>query len=660
MSLLGDAIRRQADASPTAIAIDGGAHGRLSWGVLSQRLDAAMVDIVMSAAPAVVELDQGIELCLRDLGLLETGKASVAIPAFFTPQQRAHVIQAAKAMELPRGTAKISFTSGSTGTPKAICLACDHLLSVAQAVVDHVGGSHAGRHLALLPPGILLENIAGFYATMLAGGCYVALPQAEVGLAQPFRPDFAKMADVIAEQRATSLILVPEYLQGLVTILERTGLRLPLLTLVAVGGARTSPRLLDRAAAVGLPVRQGYGMTECGSVVALEVEHETDRGSVGTSIGLNRVIIADDGEILLDGPHALDLPKGVFHTGDVGRIDDAGRLWIEGRKSNLIVTAHGRNISPEWVEAALLAQPAIAQAMVYGDGESTLSALIVTSTADAAIEAAVEACNATLPAYAHIQHWRRTPAFTPANGMLTGNGRLRRDIIKAVYLTGEMPVPFFDRLLAETRDAQLRFMAVPQLQAGLTGQISRAVYIDYLTQAYHHVRHTVPLLKEARSRLADRPELAAALDEYIAEEEGHDQWILNDIAAAGGDAALAAASMPRSATRAMVGHAYDVIRAGNPVAMFGMILVLEGTSVAMANQGAAAVRERLRLPAEAFTYLTSHGALDQDHMRFFADLMNGIDKPSDQQAIIEMARDMYQLFGAMFAAIPVDTCHAAA
>jgi len=154
--------------------------------------------------------------------------------------------------------------------------------------------------------------------------------------------------------------------------------------------------------------------------------------------------------------------------------------------------------------------------------------------------------------------------------------------------------------------------------------------------------------------------LAAALDEYIAEEEGHDQWILNDIAAAGGDAALAAASMPRSATRAMVGHAYDVIRAGNPVAMFGMILVLEGTSVAMANQGAAAVRERLRLPAEAFTYLTSHGALDQDHMRFFADLMNGIDKPSDQQAIIEMARDMYQLFGAMFAAIPVDTCHAAA
>jgi hypothetical protein len=559
---------------------------------------------------------------------------------------------------LPPGTSKISFTSGSTGTPKPVCLSADHLLSVAQSVVDHVGDSHAGRHLPLLPPGILLETVAGFYATMLAGGTYVALPQAEVGMAEPFRPDFVRMAQVIADEHITSLILVPEYLEGLVTVLERTRRRLPELTLVAVGGARTSPTLLERAATVGLPVRQGYGMTECGSVVALGQPGESARGSVGSSIGLNRISIAEDGEILLDGPHALGIPDGPFATGDIGRIDADGRLWIEGRKSSLIVTAHGRNVSPEWIEAALLAQPAIAQAVVHGDGERALSALVVPSGPDADIKSAIAAANVTLPAYAQILRWRPTQPFTRDNGMLTTNGRLRRTaILSAHFNGGEMP--FFDQLLAETLQEQLRFMAVPQLQAGLSGHISRAVYIDYLTQAYHHVRHTVPLLREARSRLDHRPELVAALNEYIAEEEGHDQWILNDIVAAGGNRA-AATSAPRPATQAMVDHAYEVIRTSNPAAIFGMVLVLEGTSIAMAERGAVAVRDTLDLPAEAFTYLTSHGALDQEHMRFFADLMNQIDDPADQQAIIDMARDIYVLFGAMFAAIPLELVDAAA
>jgi len=165
---------------------------------------------------------------------------------------------------------------------------------------------------------------------------------------------------------------------------------------------------------------------------------------------------------------------------------------------------------------------------------------------------------------------------------------------------------------------------------------------------------------DARKIIGDRPDLLAALDEYIAEETGHEEWILNDIAAAGGDADQARASQPHPATRAMVDHAYARIRGGDPVAFFGMVYVLESVSVALASQGASAVAERLGLPPEAFTYLTSHGALDQSHMRFFANLVNGLNSDADRQSIIGMARAMFGLFGAMFAAIPLEDAHAPA
>ena len=276
------------------------------------------------------------------------------------------------------------------------------------------------------------------------------------------------------------------------------------------------------------------------------------------------------------------------------------------------------------------------------------------------MDGALAAANADLPAYAHVIHWRSVPPFTPGNGLLTGNGRLRRDAIALLHLKESKEMKFLERLQAETLDAQIAFSAVPQLQAGLAGSIDRATYIAYLTQAYHHVRHTVPVLTEARARLAHRPEMAAALDSYIVEESGHEDWILDDIAAAGGDRAAAAASAPLAATKAMVDHAYRVVRSGNPVALFGMVYVLEGTSVAIAESGAAAVKAALGLPDAAFSYLTSHGALDQEHMRYFADLMARIHDPDDQQAIIAMARDIFRLFGAMFAAIPMETIDAAA
>lgn len=695
MTALAAAIARHAIETPDGLAIDGGIGNLLTWRMLDRALPAAVAMVrqgLGGGGPVGLSLDQGAGTCLMDIALAEAGIASVPLPAFFTEEQRAQALAAAgcravvtaaairlqtttqavldyqvdilapSPAALPEGTIKISFTSGSTGQPKGICLSAAHLIGVAQAVVDFLGSDHAGRHLPVLSPAILLENVAGLYASILAGGTYVALPSDQTGFGNPFRPDFAVLLSMIEAQTITSLILVPEYLAGLVAAMEKRGARLPRLTLVAVGGARVAPALLHRAAAVGLPVRQGYGLTECGSVVCLERGMERDRGGVGGSIGFNRVELAEDGEILIHGPVCLGTigaPRapGPLHSGDLGRMGPDGSLVIEGRKTNLIVTSFGRNVSPEWVESVLMARPEIAQILVRGDGAAALDALIVPASPEADIASAVDIGNRGLPAYAQIDRWRVVPPFTPFNAMLTGNGRLRRDVIQSAYPEAQDDMPFFDRLVAETREAQARFLAVPQLQAGFTGRISRGDYIAYLTQAYHHVRHTVPLMQEARSRLTHRPALIAALDDYIEEETGHEFWILDDIAAAGGDREIAAASEPEPATAAMVDHAYRVIRHGNPAAFFGMVYVLEGTSIAMASNGASAVQRSLALPNDAMRYLTSHGSLDQEHMVFFEALMNRTDDAGDQAAIIAMARDMFGLFGGLFASIELEAAH---
>jgi hypothetical protein len=212
---------------------------------------------------------------------------------------------------------------------------------------------------------------------------------------------------------------------------------------------------------------------------------------------------------------------------------------------------------------------------------------------------------------------------------------------------------FFERLERETGDVRLELYTVPQLLDGVAGRITRATYLAYLAQAYHHVSHTVPLLTLARDRMdAGHGRFRAALDDYIAEETGHERWILGDIASAGGDAEAARRNGPSPETELMVAYVYDYVGRVNPMGMFGMVYVLEGTSVALASHGAGAVAKALGLGAECFTYLNSHGALDQDHMRFFAGLMDTVDDPADQAAIVHVARRVFRLFAGMFRAIP--------
>lgn len=208
---------------------------------------------------------------------------------------------------------------------------------------------------------------------------------------------------------------------------------------------------------------------------------------------------------------------------------------------------------------------------------------------------------------------------------------------------------FYPQLQQQTETARQALYAINFIQRGTQGTLTREDYIAFLTQAYHHVKHTVPLLMACGSRLGDEQEwLRVAVAEYIEEETGHQEWILNDIAACGADPERVRHGQPALSTELMVAYAYDTIARRNPAGFFGMVQVLEGTSIAVADKAAEAIQQSLGLPDKAFSYLRSHGALDIEHVDFFKGLMNRIEKPGDQQAIIHCATVFYKLYGDIF------------
>ncbi|MGH8386589.1 MAG: TenA family transcriptional regulator [Pseudomonas sp.] len=214
---------------------------------------------------------------------------------------------------------------------------------------------------------------------------------------------------------------------------------------------------------------------------------------------------------------------------------------------------------------------------------------------------------------------------------------------------------FFDTLQEATRGERDELYNLPVIVDALQGRVSLESYRAFLTQAYYHVRHTVPLMMACGARLPSRLEwLREAVCEYIEDEYGHEQWILDDIQACGGDKEAVRKGRPSLPIELMVSFLYDQIARSNPVGLFGMVNVLEGTSIALATHAAGSIRERLDLPESAFTYLSSHGALDVEHMQTYRRLMNTLDDPADQAAVIHASRVVYKLYIDMFRGLPRD------
>lgn len=402
-------------------------------------------------------LDNGPDFVALDEAAAAEGVVHVPLPLFFTPAQRLHALQAAgvdtlvtpqgverlpfAAVPLPAGTAKLTFTSGTTGTPKGVCLSAAAMDAVADGLIAAMAPLGITRHLNALPFAVLLENIAGLLAPRRHGVDVVSLPLAEVGLTGSSSFDPARLDAAVRVHAIESLILLPQMLRAWVGWLMQAGQRAPAsLKLVAVGGAAVGAPLVQAAWNMGLPVAEGYGLSEAASVQTLDLPGSQRAGSVGRVLPHARLRVAADGEIevagsLFSGYLGDPTPvPGWWPSGDLGRIDDDGFVWIAGRKKHLLITAYGRNVSPEWVETALRQHPAVAQAVVFGDGQPALSAVLWPTRPGADLAAAVAAANAQLPDYARIGRWTQgRAAFDAGSGLATANGRPQRAAIQALH-----------------------------------------------------------------------------------------------------------------------------------------------------------------------------------------------------------------------------------
>ena len=207
---------------------------------------------------------------------------------------------------------------------------------------------------------------------------------------------------------------------------------------------------------------------------------------------------------------------------------------------------------------------------------------------------------------------------------------------------------FYERLVHETAAERDDFHSMPLIQKIMQGGATRTMYLDFLTQAYHHVKHTFPLLALSASRTRDLRYQKALLT-YMNEERGHDEWILDDIRALGGDAEEVRNGKPGIACQVMVGYAYYAIEHISPYAMLGSVHVLEGISAELAASAAKSIQKSLGHDSVGgFSYLSSHGAIDIDHVAFFKTLVDEIATADCQTIVLDSSRIFYRLYGDIF------------
>lgn len=357
---------------------------------------------------------------------------------WFRPRQRV-----AKDTGVLPGTALVTFTSGTTGQPKGVCIGAALLNRVCESLYEVIGAQSIAHHLCLLPLPVMLENVAGVMLPLRAGATISLLPSHVTGLSGSSGLEVARLARCLMSQRPESLILTPELLKVLVHLAAQ-GTIPDSLKFVAVGGGRTAPALLQRALDLGIPVYEGYGLSECGSVVSLNQPAAQRIGSTGRPLSHVQVEISECGEVVVRGPVMLGYlgepaaSESGVHTGDLGYLDEEGFLHITGRRKNVQINSFGRNFSPEWIESEINLLPGVAASAVFGDQRAFIAAVVdlVPGAVWSEFLTALQALNQRLPDYARIL--APIPAatpFSPANQQLTANGRIRRETIYAAYST---------------------------------------------------------------------------------------------------------------------------------------------------------------------------------------------------------------------------------
>ena len=396
-------------------------HGRITWSELAARIEA-LADVLDSETGAVgIGLAGGIDYVVADLALTLSSKRQVPLPFFFSAAQNAHILMDAQVgtvitstpelfTALPHlrlvdptvrgdpqvgmrtyngGAERVIYTSGSSGAPKGVIIGDRQLEASVTALSGVVAAGPTDVHLSILPLAQLLEQICGIFLPIVAGARTVFRFEATKSL---FGAPIAPLTSAFEDIQPTTSLLAPAILGRWTADLEAQGKRAPAsLRFVAVGGASTAPSLINAATKVGITVYEGYGLSECCAVVAMNRPGENKPGTVGPS--LEGVIVAlDQGEITVSGPTVMvgylngGPAPDVWHTGDMGHFDE-DCLVIDGRKDALLVTGAGRNISPEWVEQRVNADPrVVSSALGLRASDGALVLIVVAATSMPLVE----------------------------------------------------------------------------------------------------------------------------------------------------------------------------------------------------------------------------------------------------------------------------------
>ena len=505
MSQIISAIRKHAKQRPFEIALRSGQIStnicEINYQELSERIDKIAQEFKEKNIHRIgLYLDNSIEWILSDLAAIQAGITIIPIPLFFSSQQLNHLIKnasldaliinhewldsvsnpivldlskyqnkevSAKSLNTLnasiirlnqqehdenkqlRNTFKITYTSGSTGDPKGVCLSLETIESVALALQKAVKPLAIKKHLCIMPMATLLENIAGVYVPLLEG-CMVQTEQLQdIGLSLSSGLNTSQFIYALNTIRPHSLIALPQLLKLLVNTKKHPQNEFhssfSYLRFIAVGGGKSPLTVLKQALELDLPVYEGYGLSECSSVLTLNTPEFNRIGSVGKPLLTDTVSIGENNEVIVNDQvmQGYLSPTGeVSHssrsinTGDLGYFDNDGFLYLNGRKKNLIISSFGRNISPEWVESELEAIPLISLAVIFGEAKPFLTAIISAPPEidQNQINILINICNQRLPDYAQIGQWLRADkAFTLRNGLLTYNGRPKRLAIYKIY-----------------------------------------------------------------------------------------------------------------------------------------------------------------------------------------------------------------------------------
>jgi long-subunit acyl-CoA synthetase (AMP-forming) len=452
-------------------------NGVLTGGGLLTRV--AGLAGVLRARPQRIGLlgAHSTDWAVAQLAAWVAGKTVVPMPAFFSRLQLEHVLKdagidhvvatreaegLAKALKVgftpatqwcdesfpatSEGGGVIVYTSGSTGRPKGVRLGLDQIDWQTRALAAAIGATPNDSYLSVLPLALLLETITAICVPVLVGArTHFASTVAEnIGSGRP-----AGLVKTFEESRPTTSVLVPQLLSAWIAELEAAGKQAPdSLRFVAVGGAHVPEALAARAWELGIPVHEGYGLTECCSVVAVNRPGRRKAGTAGEPLpGLD--VSIEDGEVVVSGTtvmagylHGASV-TGSWRTGDLGSLTADGFLTVTGRKDTLVVTASGRNISPEWVEAMVMSDPRVLACIALGQGMDHVSVLLVpsplgegwlTEAPRAHVLLWLEQICTDAPSYAVPKDFVVCPEFQAKRlRLLSANGRMVRDAALSAY-----------------------------------------------------------------------------------------------------------------------------------------------------------------------------------------------------------------------------------